>query len=142
MRTLVDTDALLGLINTHDALHKRAKGVVKEFVRQKVTIFVLPTTLGEFATISSIRLGFQESKKVINLIAKSGYIPLDVTGDMVLEATALYQEQTSKENSLFDCFNMVAADKHSIDCIFSFDRGYTQNGFLLAEAYLNLTPTR
>src|SRR5690348_14170726 len=32
---------------------------------------------------------------------------------MVLEVTALYQEQTSKENSLFDCFNMAAANKYN-----------------------------
>src|SRR5262245_10503196 len=110
MITLVDTDALLGLVNSQDALHERAKEVAHEFIEQKVTIFVLPTTLGEFATVSSIRLGLEQSKKALNLIMKNGYIALDVTSVMVLEATALYEKQTSKENSLFDCFNMVAAN--------------------------------
>lgn len=97
---------------------------------------MLPTTLGEFSTLATLRLGFDRSQYFTRTILHAGFRLLDITESLVIEANALLQKQTSKENSLFDCYMMIAAQRLSADCIFSFDKGYKQNGFTLLEEYL------
>lgn len=135
MTTIVDTDALLGLVDETDALHTQAAAVAQRLADHNATIFILPTTLAEFATLATIKLGFVTAKQLVDRIVRQGYSPLDMTIDMLYQAHSLYLEQRSKENALFDCFTMVAAKRHNLDCIFSFDRGYTQNGYTLASEY-------
>jgi predicted nucleic acid-binding protein len=136
MEILIDTDALFAIVDKNDVLHMRALKIVHHLVQQNATIYILPTTLAEFATLTNIRIGFEQSKRSVDFILRQGYQLIDTTSAMVLDANALYQQQTSKENSLADCFNMIAARRQSVDCLFSFDGGYTQNGFVLVENFL------
>ena len=137
MNIIVDTDALLGLFNAIDALHKSAAMLAEKLTEERANIFLLPTTLAEFALLASSRVGVQQTKTAIDHLTQSGYIPVDVTEELTKEAVSLYQKQTSKEESLFDCYVMVAARKITADYIFSFDGGYTKNGFSLASGMLS-----
>jgi predicted nucleic acid-binding protein len=137
MTTLIDTDTLFGLVVDTDHLHARTLALSKRLHKQsEAIVHLLPTTLGEFSTLATIRLGFNRSKYLTDTIAHLGLRLMDVTKEMMVEANALYQKQTSKENSLFDCYVMIAAKHQNIDCIFSFDKGYKQNGFVLIEDFL------
>jgi predicted nucleic acid-binding protein len=51
-------------------------------------------------------------------------------------ATQFFYQQRTKEESLCDCFVMALAKKVQADCIFSFDQGYTKNGFVLIEDFI------
>lgn len=135
MITIIDTDALLALVNPNDALHARAKHLAQEFSEQQYTLYILPTTLCEFAMIATIRIGFEPAKRAPERITEQAFFRLDVPPSMVASALTLFQKQTSKENSLVDCFNVIASREQSVDCIFSFDKGYKQNGLTLAEEY-------
>jgi predicted nucleic acid-binding protein len=133
----VDTDALIGLINPDDALHSRATELYEQIDTPRLTI--LPETLGEFATLVTIRLGRVTAQHLVETIADSHTI-ITIDERAVRRAIELYLQQTSKENSLNDCYVMSASELYNAECIFSFDKGYIQNGFELLEDYLKAQP--
>lgn len=136
MTTIVDTDVLIALVNQRDSLHNKAKLISQRLINYGAEFILLPTTLGEFATLSTIRIGLKPTKEAIRDIATSGYITVDITDELTNQAVTLYQNQTSKEESLFDCYVMVVAKRYRVDCIFSFDHGYAKNEFVLAEDFV------
>lgn len=135
MEVIVDTDVLLGIYNLDDPHHGNALKISAYLKKREANIFVLPTTIAEFALLASSRIGVHATKEATHLI-RSDLLTLDVTEDLTFEAEDLYQKQTSKEESLFDCYIMAAAKKIPVDYIFSFDKGYEKNGFVLAKDFL------
>lgn len=135
MITVIDTDALLALFNSSDSLHKKASGLLLQLSKKKGVTFILPTTLSEFALLASSRIGAYETRQIVHQLISKGYLSIDITDKITKEAVELYQKQTSKEESLFDCYAMVGANYIKADCIFSFDEGYTKNGFVLIADY-------
>ncbi len=134
MKVIVDTDALIGLVDIGDALSARSNHVAHLLAEQRATIIILPTTLAEFALVATSKIGLAATKQTVEQIMRS-YVGADITQDVVMQATDLYYQQTTKKNSLFDCFVMVGTKQSHADCIFSFDRGYKQNGFVLIEDF-------
>lgn len=132
MITIVDVDALLGLANPKDIHHDNSKLLFNKLADFGVDTILLPTVLGEFALLASSRIGMVQTKKAISGFLATSYGINSLDENLTREAVQLYHAQTSKEESLFDCFVMVSAKKLNADCIFSFDRGYTKNGFVLA----------
>src|SRR3989337_389261 len=136
MITIIDTDALLGIFNPKDPHNKASVVLLDKLLQRDDEIFLLSTTLAEFALLASSRIGIRETKKSIKRIMASDYSTLNITEEVTAKAVELYFKQTSKEESLFDCYVMVAAWKISADYIFSFDKGYEKNGFVLAKDLL------
>jgi predicted nucleic acid-binding protein len=95
-------------------------------------------TLSKFATLLTLKVGRVPTQQAVAELVCS-YMLITHEPHDNLEAVQLYQKQTSKENSLFDCSVMIAAQVRAVDCIFSFDGGYKQNGFTLIEEYLQRT---
>lgn len=135
MNTIIDTDALLGIANAQDAHYTQATTLLTFFVQEKAEIIILPTTMCEFSLLATSRIGMVKTKEVTQTLMSGNYTILPITDQLVRQAFDLYRAQTSKEESLFDCYNMVIAKMFNTDCIFSFDRGYTKNGFVLAEDF-------
>ena len=138
MITVIDTDAWLAIVNPSDALHLKAKAVLKMLDAENAHLLLLPTTLAEFTTVATSKIGLERTKDVISiLIGEGNHVLLEIDDVLTVKAVEVFLEQTSKKESLFDCFVMAAARKYKADCIFSFDKGYTKtkNGFKLA-AYL------
>ena len=133
MIVVVDTDALLGLFDPKDSQLEKADRVAGLLVEKGAEFMIAPTTLGEFALLASSRIGVEKTKDALQRIKEMSYGVVEISADFVGEALALYDRQTSKEESLFDCYVMAAARKVGADCIFSFDKGYKKNGFKLAE---------
>jgi predicted nucleic acid-binding protein len=132
MTILVDTDALIGLADTADRHHEKSTWIAQELVKRQATIYILPATLAEFALVASGKIGMEPTKQIVDLLVRS-YTSLDIDQSFIAGARARYAVQTSKEHSLFDCFVMEGAQRVSADGIFSYDRGYRQNGFVLIE---------
>lgn len=139
MISIVDTDALFALSNIEDALNARAKLVASSFFELGLELAFLPTVLGEFAGLTATRFGRAWAQQAIDHITKVQYLHVDVGEKLTLQALAFYRKQTSKGNTLFDCFVMSAAEAYKAVCIFSFDRGYIKNGFVLAEDFIKKT---
>ena len=135
MNTIIDTDALLGIFNIKDALHKDATTVAKELKKKGINTLLLPTTLSEFARLASYQIGIKEAQEATEILINSDIPVLEVTKEITKSAVSLYKKQTSKKESLFDCYVMAMAKKLGISHIFSFDDGYTKriNGFQLAK---------
>jgi len=133
MNTLIDTDTLLGLFNISDLLHKKAVKWTKKLAKKGINTLILPTTLCEFALLASSRIGMKETHEATKKLTNSTFSVLEITEDLTSKAVSLYEKQTSKEESLFDCYVMSAAKKLGIKYIFSFDTGYKKsiNGFQL-----------
>lgn len=131
MNAIVDTDLLLGLFNTNDANHLKAVTLAKIVAARRINIFILPTTLCEFALLASSRIGPKPAQQAVSILTSTDYLGLDITEEITKEAVDLYQKQTSKEESLFDCFIMTSAKRLKIDLILSFDKGYKKQGFIL-----------
>ncbi len=131
MTTVVDTDALLGLVDQDDAHHATATNLAQALAKHNATSYILPTTLSEFALLSSRRLGREPTQRAVSQLLQSEHALLPITDVLTREAIALYQTQTSKGESLFDCYVMAAVKQIQADGIFSFDRGYQKNGFHL-----------
>ncbi len=134
MTTIVDTDALIALRYPTDALHQRAAALLAAL--DGAHRLLSPTTLTEFSLVGMRGLDLVGMQQTIATIVGGGMIIETVTEKDAQEATALFQQQRSKDNSLADCFVMILAKRTKADCIFSFDQGYTQNGFVLLEEFL------
>ncbi len=135
MNVIFDSDGLLGLVRPLDPHHGRAKRIFQHLLSRGARFFLLPTTVSEFALVATSRIGVLETKKAVARWLSTEITLLPIAEALTHSAHALYEQQTSKEESLFDCFVMVIARQHAMDCIFSFDRGYTKNGFVLAEDF-------
>ncbi len=128
MNIIVDTDALLALINPPDSLHLKAKALLTAMFAQEVQLFLLPTTLSEFSLIAASRVGLNQTKAVVEVWTEgSNHQMIEIDKKLIDSAVKLFQKQTSKEESLFDCFIMAAAVRYEYDAIFSFDKGYLKN---------------
>lgn len=137
MIAIVDTDALLGIANIKDKHHHKATTLAQKFEKIAIDIIILPTVLGEFSLLATSRIGVDQTKKFVRYIMEQPFIKVSIDEEFTNEAVNLYQKQTSKEESLFDCYVMIAARKYHADCILSFDTGYSKNGFLLAGDFAN-----
>lgn len=134
MNVIIDTDALLGLFNAKDALHRQSLTLAEKLLKNKANIFILPTTLAEFALLASSRVGLDQTQTAIKHLSDSDYLPVEISENITKEAVTSYLKQTSKEESLFDCYVMAGAKIVRADFIFSFDQGYKKNGFFLASS--------
>lgn len=141
--TVVDTDALLALLIVADRHHNDARSILKALNKIGEEIALLPTTLAEFALVATYRIGRVKTQRAVEILARESYALLQIDEDLTLKAAQVYLQQTSKEESFFDCFVMAAAKDLHASCIFSFDQGYTKNGFLLAKDFLkNRSPRK
>jgi predicted nucleic acid-binding protein len=135
MTIIVDTDTLIGLTIATDVHHVRVVELYNS-LPPDTTFYVLSDTLCEFATLSTIKVGREKTQRAVTDIVNS-HVLITLEPNIAFDAVQLYQKQTSKGNSLFDCAVMSAATSHKTDCIFSFDKGYKQNGFVLLEDFLS-----
>ena len=132
MNVIIDTDILLALFNESDINHHKAITLSKRLKRKKINVWVLPTTICEFARVLSYQVKYSNSQQAV-LMIQNKITTLEITLSISTCAAQMYQKQTSKKDTLFDCYNMAAAQKYGISYIFSFDRGYKKqhNNFQL-----------
>lgn len=135
MISIVDTDALIGLAKPDDPLHTRAENIQKRLRDASARFVLSPTTLVEFSLVGLQRLGVSGVKQTLAVILRSDSIVESVSDGDTRAAFMLYEKQMTKDNSFCYCVVMALATRLHADCIFSFDRGYTKNGFTLAEDF-------
>jgi predicted nucleic acid-binding protein len=133
MTIIIDTDAIFALSNPMDALHTRAKRILKK--AENPTIILSPTTIVEFSFTAARKLGLAQAKHITQTMTDGRMRIETVHANDVQTATQLFYQQRTKAESLCDCFVMALAKKVQADCIFSFDQGYTKNGFVLIEDF-------
>ena len=68
MTVLVNTDALIGLVDAPDGLYQQSTYIAQELIKLQATIFILPTTLAEFALVASGKIGMQAAKPLVDVL--------------------------------------------------------------------------
>jgi len=130
MKTIiVDADAIFALFFSTDSNNKNAVTLLDKYLENN---FILAnTTFSETITALGRKADKKISLEVLDYIHNQNFVLEPVTNDILLIAESYYRKQNSKKNTFFDCLNMALAKAYQADCIFSFDRGYEQNGFKL-----------
>ena len=132
-KAIIDTDFLLSLFNPVDVNNNKAVKILKKAQKDSLSVYILPTTICEFSLIAAGKIGKEEAKEAVKTVSGKDFILIDINEPFVKKGLEIFYKQTSRNESLFDCFVMSAVNQYKIDIIFSFDRGYKKNGYRLAE---------
>ncbi len=129
---LVDTDAIVALLNEQDASHQKALETTNFLVRNSLSFVISNFCFGESLTVVSKKIGHREAVQYLHQV-KGGLFEI-LTVDERLEdmAYTIFERQTSKNVSFIDCTNMAILTRYRWNTIFSFDKIYPKNGFKLA----------
>lgn len=131
---IVDSDALIGLINETDKLHERCLEVSR-FLSLNNCGTVVPYSIVLEAATTLSRSTVARPDLAAQLLQDYAHIEDEPTYDSNVSGlvTKLYNPQTSKKNTPFDHYILAIAKKNNIKYIFSFDSFYKKNGLTLVE---------
>lgn len=133
LKVLLDTSAILALMNPEDAFHQQALTIKESLVAQSVA-FVLPNfLLAESHTIINKRMGASSSREFLNAALQDFEIER-VTIEDEWTAHAILQETNSKRDfSYFDAVAVALAERLGIRKVFTFDQHFKIMGLELAK---------
>jgi len=134
-RVIVDSDALIGLLNETDQLHKRCISIFS-FLNKNNLQTIVPyaivleaaTALAKDKTIKRPDLAHKLLQDYVSIEDKPNY-----ESNVSFLVAKLYNPSTSKKNTPFDHFVLAIAKKNNIAYVFSFDSFYKKNGLNLTE---------
>lgn len=132
---ILDSDALIGLINETDALHGRCTEIAYFLAENSWSTIIPYSIVLEAATaISRDKIASRPdlaSELLWDNISREqdSKINQEVSEDVA----KLYNPKTSKKNTPFDHYVLALAKKNKIKYVFSFDSFYAKNGLTLAE---------
>jgi len=134
-KVIVDSDALIGLLNETDQLHKRCIAIFSflnennlETIAPYAIVLEAATALARDKTIKRPDLAHKLLQDYVSIEDKPNYDP-----NVSYLVAKLYNPSTSKKNTPFDHFVLAIAKKNNIAYVFSFDSFYKKNGLNLAE---------
>lgn len=133
MIIVVDSDGLVGSLNSNDPHYSVASELVEKLVTQGVQFIYPATTLVEATTLLQGRLNRPELAEKLKGFIKDDVFSIEPIDSIVLkQAVSLMSLGASKHHTLFDAVVATVAKKHQADAIFSFDKFYKRKGFKLA----------
>ena len=128
-QVFVDADAFVALIRVDDKNHKRALRIYKELRKEKVEFFSSNTSLYEAVTVISQRINHKKAEEFFTKVCQ-GLNIVFIDQKREKKAAVIFNKQTSKNVSFFDCLNMAVMKEFEMKEIFSFDKDYKKNGFV------------
>ena len=133
---VVDSDALIALFNKDDSNFSKSEGLFQTLLEEKVRIIYPSTVLVETVDTIQRRLKkHDEAAQIVKLIAQAQFTAESieaVDSAYLKEAADLFNSGGSgTRKTLADCVVMAVTEKHNADAIFSFDEGYSKQGFKL-----------
>jgi predicted nucleic acid-binding protein len=134
MKTVVvDADGLIALFSKDDAHAEKAILLLQELAREEAKILYPSTTLVEAATTLQRKLHQPQLAAQIADLVKAKQFPIESVSEETFSVAVTYFKptETSKHNTLFDAVVAAVAKKTNADAIFSFDKWYTKQGFVL-----------
>ena len=132
---LVDADALVALAKSDDSNHQKAIKINQKLQVLGINFYLSFFTIPETITVLSYKVSQNAAKKFLNQIRKTNLPVLSLPEKSKNLADKWFLKQNNKGVSFFDCYNMALMEfyKKSLKAIFSFDKIYPKNGFILVE---------
>lgn len=128
LRVLLDTSALLALVNPEDDHHVKAVEIHRSLIHKKAALVLPNFLLAESHTIINRRLGPREAREFLNSALRDFEIER-VTLEDEWAAHALLQEVSrQKDLSYFDAVAASMAERLGMEEIFTFDRHFSLLG--------------
>ncbi len=130
---IVDSDALIALLNKDDLLAGKAVKTLEGLYKLEAKLLYPATTLVETTTILQRRLSDASfTKKIIKMINESQFPVVAVDQETIKMAELLFNPNSSKQSTFFDAVVATIAKQQKADAVFSFDDWYEKVGLTLA----------
>lgn len=133
---LLDSDALIGLINKEDELHKRALRIQEKLTKAGAIFAISRYIIAETATFLTLRVSKKTADRFLKDLTSQEILVINPTDELEKLTREFFFRQKSRNVTYFDCANMAILTYYHWKTIFSFDRHYCQNNFLLVEEML------
>lgn len=129
---IVDSDAILSIVNSSDSNHARAMNMLEMIVREQITLLFPVTMIAEVLTTAKYRLGSPDLigriQKIVSVHKENIYI---IDEDVLAIANTVFDPLSSKKHSFFDAIVAACAIKKETQVIFSFDHWYETQELVL-----------
>jgi len=130
---LLDSDALIALINKEDELHKRVLKIQEKLTKAGAIFAISRYIIAETATFLTLRVNKKTADRFLKDLESQEILVINPTDELEKLTREFFFKQKSRNVTYFDCVNMAILTYYHWKTIFSFDRHYYQNNFLLAE---------
>src|SRR6266487_2014612 len=134
---IADADAIIALSSKGDALHERAKRILRQLLTNQADVLFPLTALCEAATAMRRKFNNPAAAAYVMQQVHAGNFPVQIISqETFFLAQTLFDPYASKQHTLFDAIIGATATHLHADAIFSFDRWYKTRGFVLVEDFL------
>lgn len=133
---LLDSDALIALINEEDEFHKRAVKIRDELLKVGDIFVISRYIIAETATFLTLRVNKETANRFLKDLDREKINIIETNGELEELAKEYFLKQKSHKVTYFDCVNMAILTRYKWRIIFSFDKHYKQNNFVLAQETL------
>ena len=135
---ILDSDALIGLMNTTDKHHEICKEIILYLINNNYETFIPYPIVLEASTTLARGSRINRPDLAAKLLEDNIETESDtkINYSVSAEVAQLYNPKTSKKNTPFDHYVLALAKKNNIKYIFSFDKFYEKNGLTLIEDLL------
>jgi len=128
VKFLLDTSAVLALMETRDRNHAAAKAFAKK--SRTARFVVSDLVLSEIGTRLRARAGAEGAARcVLHLLHAETSDVVFADRDLIESAAAEMVRFADKELSLVDCLSFVLMDRLHLPAAFTFDRDFLDCGF-------------
>jgi hypothetical protein len=131
VKIFADTTAWAALYDRRDKNHETASKFMKELKGEKILFITTDYILDETLTLIRMRVGHEEAVNFGRWLSESGVVRLiDVNPKLRETAWEIFKRYSDKYFSFTDCTSFALMRELNISQAFSFDRHFSQFGFI------------
>lgn len=126
MTLLVDSSAVLALLNSRDQWHETAISILKDLVAQKDSLLMTNFLIAESHTLLLTRLGRNLARQ---WLLTFDWNVVRVSPEDEQTAREIIKNYRDKDFSFIDATSFAVMHRYGINLAFTFDRHFKQYGF-------------
>jgi len=134
-KVFVDTSFVLALINEHDQYHDQAEVLSFKFEQS----FLITTVAVLLEIGNALRKDFRkEANEVLKLLRHSNSVEVvEIDQRLFEKALDIYEKYNDKTWGLVDCISFVVMGERGSTNVLTFDRDFTEAGFMVVTTELD-----
>ncbi|MEK7112350.1 MAG: PIN domain-containing protein [Patescibacteria group bacterium] len=127
---LLDTGAILSLLDSRDSKHFEAKSLLQKIKSQKLNLLITNTTIFEAYTRILYDIHWQKAIEFLDDISSSNIIKERVNEIDEREAEKMLRKYKNTEISFVDALNFAVMLRLKFLYVFTFDKDFLTVGFI------------